>query len=107
MNGEDCYKVQVTPLMGKPETQFYSKKSGLLMKTATTAVSPMGEIPVEVEVTDYKNYDGVLVPTHSKSKMGPQHLEITITGMSFDEPIDAQQFELPADIKTLVDKAAK
>lgn len=106
VNGEDCYKVQVTPTLGKAETQFYSKKSGLLLKTATTAVSPMGEIPVEVEVSDYKTFDGVLVATRSKSKMGPQHLEITITDMSFDQPIAAEQFELPPEIKALVGKAA-
>jgi zinc protease len=107
VNGEDCYKVQVTPTLGKPETQFYSKKSGLLLKTVTTAVSPMGEIPVEVEVSEYKTFDGVLVPTRSKSKMGPQHLEITITDMSFDQPIPAELFDLPGEIKSLVDKAAK
>ncbi|MDP8989571.1 MAG: outer membrane lipoprotein-sorting protein [Acidobacteriota bacterium] len=107
VNGEDCYKVQVTPAAGKPETQFYSKKSGLLLKTATIAVSPMGEIPVEVEVSDYKTFDGVLVATHSQSKMGPQRLEITITGMNFDQPVAPEQFELPAEIKALVDKAAK
>ena len=106
VNGEDCYKIQVTPTTGKPETQFYSKKSGLLLKTVTTAVSPMGEIPVEVEVSDYKTFDGVLIPTHSKSKMGPQHLDITITDMSFDQSLPADLFELPGEIKALVDKAA-
>jgi hypothetical protein len=106
VNGEDCYKVQVTPMLGKPETQFYSKKSGLLLKTVTVAVSPMGEIPVEVEVSDYKTFDGVLLPTHSKSKMGPQHLDITITDMSFDQTIPAELFNLPGEIKTLLDKAA-
>ena len=50
VNGEDCYKVLLTPPTGKPETQYYSKKSGLLLKTTTTAVSPMGEVAVEVEV---------------------------------------------------------
>jgi len=39
--------------------------------------------------------------------MGPQHLEITITDMSFDQPIEAELFELPAEIKALADKAAK
>ena len=68
MNGEDCYKVLLTPATGKPETQFYSKKSGLLLKTTATAVSPMGEVAVEVEVSDYKNFDGILLPTRSKSK---------------------------------------
>lgn len=104
VNGEDCYRVLVTPAAGKPETQFYSKKSGLLLKTNATAVSPMGEVPVEVEVSDYKNFDGVLYPTRSKSKMGPQQLDITITDMSFDQPAPAGVFELPAEIKTLVDK---
>ncbi len=106
VNGEDCYKIQATPASGKPETQFYSKKSGLLMKTIATAVSPMGEIPVEVEVSEYKNFDGVLYATHSKSKMGPQHLDITITDLSFDQPIPAELFDLPSEIKALVDKAA-
>jgi zinc protease len=106
VNGEDCYKILATPAAGKPETQFYSKKSGLLMKTIATAVSPMGEIPVEVEVSEYKSFDGVLYATRSKSKMGPQHLDITITDMSFDQPIPADLLELPGEIKALVNKAA-
>jgi len=105
VNGEECYKILATPAAGKPETQFYSKKSGLLVKTIATAVSPMGEIPVEVEVSDYKNFDGVLIATRSKSKMGPQHLEITITDISFDQAVPADLFELPSEIKALVDKA--
>ncbi len=107
VNGEDCYKVQATPAVGKPETQFYSKKSGLLVKTIAVAVSPMGDVPVEVEVSDYKSFDGVLFATHSKSKMGPQHLDITITDLSFDQPVPADLFELPTEIKALVDKPAK
>ena len=107
VNGEDCYKIVATPAAGKPETQFYSKKSGLLVKTIATAVSPMGEIPVEVEVSDYKNFDGVLYATRSKSKMGPQHLEITITDLNFTDPVAADLFELPGEIKALVDKSSK
>lgn len=106
VNGEDCYKVVVTPPIGKPQTQYYSKKSGLLMKTTATAVNPMGEVMVEVEVSDYKDFDRVLYPTRSKSKMGPQQMDIVITGMNFDQAIPAEFFELPAEIKALVEKAA-
>jgi hypothetical protein len=106
VNGEDCYKVVLTPMTGKPETRFYSKKSGLLLKTTTTAVSPMGEVAVEVEVSDYKNFDGILFPTHSKSKMGAQQMDMSITGISFDQPAPAGAFDLPPEIKALVDKAA-
>ncbi len=106
VNGEECYKVVLTPPMGKPQTRFYSKKSGLLLKTAAIAVSPMGEVAVEVEVGDYKNFDGILYPTRSKQKAGAQQMEITITGVSLDPPIPGELFELPADVKTLIDKAA-
>jgi zinc protease len=105
VNGEDCYKVVVTPPTGKAETRFYSKKSGLLLKSNTIAVSPMGEVAVEVEVSDYKNFDGILFPTRSKEKAGAQQMEIAITGLTLDQPIPAELFELPAEVKTLVDKS--
>ncbi len=106
VNGEECYKVMLSPPVGKPQTRFYSKKSGLLLKTAATAVSPMGEVAVEVELTDYKDFGGILYPTRSKQKAGAQQMEITITSVSLDPPIPGELFDLPADVKTLVDKAA-
>jgi len=105
VNGEDCYKVLLTPTAGKPETQYYSKKSGLLLKTAATAVSPMGEVAVEVELSDYKTFDGILFPTRSRQKAGAQQLEINITNVTTDQPFPAGAFDLPPEIKTLVDKA--
>ena len=105
VNGEDCYKVVVTPPAGKPETRFYSKKSGLLLKSNATAVSPGGELAVEVEVSDYKSFDGVLYPTRSKQKAGGQQMEIAITSITLDQPIPSELFELPPDVKTLVEKA--
>jgi zinc protease len=106
VNGEDCYKVVLTPATGKPETQFYSKKSGLLLKTAATAVSPMGEVAVEVEVSDYKNFDGILYPTRSKQKAGAQQLDIAITSVNMEQAIPAELLELPAEIKTLIEKTS-
>lgn len=104
VNGEDCYKILLTPPTGKPETRFYSKKSGLLLKTTTTAVSPMGEVAVEAEVSDYKAFDGVLFPTQSKSKMGAQQMEMVITNIIFNQPAPEGTFDLPLEIKALVDK---
>jgi len=106
VNGEECYKVTLTPATGKPENQFYSVKTGLLLKTTATAVSPMGDVPVEVEVSDYKKFGGVLYPTRSKQKAGEQELDITITSVSLDEPVPPQYFELPADVKAVLEKPA-
>ena len=61
VNGEECYKVVMTPATGHAEIMYFQKKSGLAVKTTTVASSPMGEIPVEVLVSDYKNFGGVLM----------------------------------------------
>jgi len=103
--GEECYKVVLTPSTGKPETQFFSKKSGLLVKTTATAASPMGEVDVEVTVSDYKSFGGVLVPTRSKQKAGGQQLEISISNVGVNEAIPPDLFTPPADVKALIDKA--
>jgi hypothetical protein len=103
--GEECYKVVLTPATGKPETQFFSKKSGLLVKTTATAASPMGAVDVEVTVSDYKSFGGVLMPTRSKQKAAGQELEISIGNVGVNEAIPPDIFDPPADVKTLIDKA--
>src|SRR5258708_4813861 len=72
IEGEDCYKVVMTPKEGKPETSYYSKKSGLVVKQEVTQVSQMGEVTVEVSVSDYKVFDGVNVPTRMGHRV-PAH----------------------------------
>lgn len=104
VNGEDCYKVMLTPPSGKPETQYFSKKTGLLVKTAATAVSPMGEVAVEMEVSDYKAFDGILFPTHSRQKAGAQQLEINITNVTTEQTFPPGTFDLPPEIKILIGK---
>jgi hypothetical protein len=102
--GEECYRVVLTPAAGKPETQFYSKKSGLLVKTTATAASPMGDVDVEVTVSDYRSFGGVLMPTRSKQKAGGQELDISISGVGVNEALPPDIFNPPADVETLIDK---
>jgi hypothetical protein len=107
VNGEECYEITLTPATGKPETQCFSIKSGLLLKTATIAVSPMGEVAAESEVFDYKKFGGVLYPARSKEKAGTQELDVIVTSIKFDEPIPPQYFELPPEIKAVLGKNSR
>ena len=61
----------------------------------------MGEMAVEVEVSGYKEFGGVLYPTHSRQKGGGQAMEITITEVRLNEAVPAEYFALPADVKAL------
>jgi len=104
IGGNTCYKVVLSPAEGKPETMYFLKDSGLLLKTTMLAVNQMGEIPVESSVSDYKSFEGVLVPTKVTEKAGGQEFTITIQNIQTNVQIPADRFEPPAEIKALLNK---
>ena len=105
VNGEECYKVVLTPKEGKPEANFYSKKTGLLMKAVATVEGPTGEIESESIASDYKDFGaGILSPSKMMQKAAGQEVTITISSVKVNEPIPADKFEVPADIKALAAK---
>lgn len=107
IDGELCYKVVLTPNESPAETMYFQKKSGLAVKTTTTAVSPMGEAPVEMIASDYKNMGGILEPTKITQNLAGQEITFTITDEKINQPLPADRFTPPAEIKALIDKAAK
>jgi hypothetical protein len=106
VDGEECYKVVMTPKDGQPQTMYFQKKSGLAVKITTIASSQMGEIPVSIAVTDYKNFDGVWVPAKTTQKAAGQEFTITIDKVQSNPQIPAERFALPPEIKALAAKQA-
>ena len=107
IDGELCYKVVLTPNEAPVETMYFQKKSGLAVKTTTTAVSPMGEAPVEMFATDYKSQGGVMEPTKITQNLAGQEITFTIQDTKTNQPLPADRFAPPAEIKALVTKAAE
>jgi hypothetical protein len=106
LDGEECYKVILTPAEGKPETTYYQKKSGLAVKTTTVLVSQMGEVPVEAVIGDYREFGGILVASKVTQKAAGQEVTRTIRGIQVNPRIPDDRFEPPAEIKALLVKAA-
>jgi hypothetical protein len=107
IDGELCYKVVLTPKEGNPETMYFQKKSGFIVKSTTTAVTQMGEVPVEVISTDYKAFGGVTVPTKMTQKAAQQEFTITIQDVKTNQSMPADRFDPPAEVKALLNKAAE
>lgn len=105
LDGQECYKVVQTPAEGKPEVTYFQKKSGLAMKTTTVAVSPAGEIPVEVVVSEYKNFGGVLAPAKATQKAAGQEFTITWDKVQVNAEIPAERFTMPAEVRALIEKS--
>lgn len=106
IDGEECYKIVMTPAEGKPVVGYYQKKSGLQVKMTTVSSTQMGDIPVELMASDYKDFGGILEPAKVIQKAGPQEFSITLESVEVNPAIPPERFELPADIRKLVDQAA-
>jgi hypothetical protein len=104
VDGDDCYRIVLTPKDGREETRYFSVKSGLLVKASTIAATQMGDIPVEMRYTGYKQFGGVLYPATVTQIAAGQEFSVTIQSIENDKPIPAEKFALPADIKALLDK---
>ncbi|MCL4795100.1 MAG: hypothetical protein KJZ84_11070 [Bryobacteraceae bacterium] len=105
VDGRPCYKLVAEPVAGgKPETSWYDTESGLLLKSVVTLSSPMGEMPLETRMDEYRDVGGFRVPTKLTQKAGPQQIETIMDEVEWNVELPASQFDLPPDIEALVKK---
>lgn len=104
VDGEECYVVVMTAAEGKPETNYYSKVTGLMVKQTRVTTTPMGEMPVEILAKDYREFDGLKMPTKLTQKAAGNEILITIDNVKFNTMIPADRYDPPADIKKLLAK---
>jgi len=104
VDDQACYKVVLTPNEGKPETRYFDKKSNLLVKLTMQLPSPMGEVPTETLLSDYKEQNGVTAPRKVHQKALGQEFLITINQVEYNVDMPKDRFDLPAEIKALAAK---
>jgi uncharacterized protein DUF620 len=104
VDGQDCYKVLMTPHEGSPITRFYDKKSNLLVKLQMTMKSPMGELAVESIMSDYRKEGDILMPHRVTQKAAGQEIAVVIESVKFNPEIPPGRFDPPGDIKALLAK---
>lgn len=103
IDGEPCYVVVAAPHDGYPITTWYSIESGFAIRSTSTTVSQMGEVPFEVRMFDYQDFGGVMIPARTQEIAAGQNIEITIESVEANVEIPAERFALPADVAALVE----
>ncbi len=102
--GKSCYKVVATPPDIAPQTLFFDRETGLLVKLSMTSESQMGTIPVESFPSDYQRIDGILMPRKNVIKtVGPERVA-TVDSIEHNVNLPPDRFALPAEIKALIKK---
>jgi hypothetical protein len=107
IDGKDAYKIVLTPKSGKPVTKWYDKDSNLVVKVALISQSPMGEIPIETFMADYRKEGDLLQPHKITMKAAGQDLTMSIDKIQYNPEIPKDKFEPPAEVKALLNKPAK
>lgn len=93
-----CWKVVLTPKEGEPQTMFFAKESGLLLKTVRSGEMGM----MEIYASDYKEVDGIKIAHKTEIDGGQFRVEITIDSVEQNVPIASDHFVIPDEIKALM-----
>lgn len=105
VSGQSCHKIALTPHIGMPETRFYDKESGLLVKIAETRLTSVGmrpSIPIEILIEDYRPVDGLLIAhrvTKAVDMCGSRHETTYVTeSIKHNVELPSDHFDPPAEV---------
>lgn len=95
INGEDTYKMIQTMPNGDTETEWFSVKSGLKVKSMSVQENDQMPEPITVisEMSDYKEVNGIMFAHKTKQVFGPQTLDMTVTKVEINTKLGDEIFE--------------
>lgn len=102
INGKPAYEVQLTSTSGVKQTRYFDKESGLLVRMKNHIDSPMGELEVVSDVSDYKKFGELLYATKIRQSVLGQTIELRVTDVEHNVNIPAERFALPKEVKDLL-----
>ncbi len=94
VNGEDAYKVYLTMPWGDKYTQYFSKKTGLMVRQVIPVTTPQGTFNQTTDLSDYREVKGVKFAFKVKQQSGPQSIELTIDKILVNTGVPDSLFEI-------------
>ena len=100
VDGHACWNVRMVGANGTEVHNCFDKESGLLVGSTAKQITQMGAMNVDVVMGEYREFDGLKLPTRMTMTMGPQQLISTIKSVTH-VPVADSVFALPAEIRAL------
>jgi len=104
IDGKPAWKVEMTPKEGKPETFYFDRDSGLLVRISAVFSTAMGEISTESSMSDFRTIDGILTPFTMTEKAMSQNIVMKFKNIAYNVSIPNDRFEAPPPVKALLEK---
>ncbi len=101
VGGAPCDKVVLTPAEGQPLVACFDRKTGLLVQE-TISQPETTPVPIVTTYSDYRPV-GPLRVAHRMEQTGANTWVIEYTSVRLDAAVPAARFELPAEVKNLLE----
>jgi hypothetical protein len=92
----DVYVIEATPGDTGPEKMYFDVQSGLLVRTDLTAYNAGEEVANQTFLEDYKDVDGLKVPTTIRQTNPNISFTIKFTDIKSNVPVEDTKFNKPA-----------
>jgi hypothetical protein len=94
----DAYVLSVAPASGPVSKVFIDTQSNLPVKSVVTVSLPdLGEVEQTIELSDYREVDGIQVPFKVKGSSAIQTFTIAVSTVKHNVEIDNALFSRPAE----------
>jgi zinc protease len=100
-NGTQSYKVIFTAAEGDSVTRYYAKDTLLPIGTEMIVKSQMGEMPLVLVESDFRDIQGLKFPYKVQRKDATLSAEITVDEIELSPKLDPTLFAVPPEIQAL------
>jgi hypothetical protein len=94
VNGKDAYEIELTLPTGKKWYHYYDVETGLKVKESSTVDTPQGSFEQTIEMSDYKEVDGIMFPHKLSQQIGPQSVELEVTDIKVNQDLSKEIFKV-------------
>lgn len=97
LNDRDVYVLRGLTTGGRREQLYFDVETGLLVRRVSSIITPVGNIPDQVDFEDYRDVDGVKMPFTVKVSSVDSFYSLTrkFTEIKVNVPIDEKRFNKP------------
>lgn len=93
VEGSDAYAIAIKSPAGRTFTNYYDVKSGLLVKKENVVETPQGSMTVSSILSNYKPFNGVLIPTRIVNDLGMMKFDITFNEIKVNSGLKAEDIK--------------
>jgi len=101
IGGFDCWKVKAKK-GEESSTLWFEKSTGLARGVSITIETQLGKMPVTTVFTEYRDFDGIKLPTRTEVMQAGAKLVTIYETITFDT-VDEAAFVLPNEVKALLE----